>query len=199
MSGSQASLQALLGAAGDSDEDVRAAICNALVRLGAAQPEEFLTLAVEHLRSGKLSGMARALVLKATTDVARGCLPMLGSQHLADVLLEPAVTELMRSRDPEPVLAAQELLALLGEGSTEAVLRALLAQCEAGMLPQPCVLRTLADVTSARPAIGVPALKARRSPAQHAPLPPARRPSAPTSAAAPCADGAAAALSLIHI
>ena len=69
------------------------------------------------------------------------------------------MTELMRSRDPEPVLAAQELLCLLGEGSPDAVLRALLAHCEVGALPQPCVLRTLADVANARPAVGVPALK----------------------------------------
>ena len=98
-------------------------------------------------------------MLRGTTEVARGAKGALGPQHLVDVLLEPAVTELMRSRDPEPVLAAQDLLCLLGEGTPDAVLRALLAHCEAGVLPQPCVLRTLADVANARPAVGVPALK----------------------------------------
>jgi len=152
-------LPALLGAAGDSDESVREAICSAITKLGSQSPEEFVSLAVEHLRSGKLSGTARELVLRATTQVSRNALPTLGAQHLTDVLLEPAVTELMRSRDPEPVLAAQSLLELLGEGSTEAVLRALLGHCEAGIMPQPCVLRTIADIANARPAVGVPALK----------------------------------------
>ena len=159
MAASVPSIQVLLGAAGDADESVREEICKALVRLGAAQPEEFIPLAVEHLRGGRLGGVHRALVLRGTTEVARGAKGALGPQHLVDVLLEPAVTELMRSRDPEPVLAAQDLLCLLGEGTPDAVLRALLAHCEAGVLPQPCVLRTLADVANARPAVGVPALK----------------------------------------
>ena len=159
MAASVPSIQVLLSAAGDADESVREEICKALVRLGAAQPEEFIPLAVEHLRGGRLGGVHRALVLRGTTEVARGAKGALGPQHLVDVLLEPAVTELMRSRDPEPVLAAQDLLCLLGEGTPDAVLRALLAHCEAGVLPQPCVLRTLADVANARPAVGVPALK----------------------------------------
>ncbi|XP_064262515.1 maestro heat-like repeat-containing protein family member 1, partial [Passer domesticus] len=142
---------ALLEASAEAEPEVREQLREALSGLGAAEPEELLLCCGDYLRDNdKLPAPQRALILLSMGAVVRRHLSELGPGAAA-ATIALAAQEMARAKEAqwEWQAAAAALLVELGRRFLSRVMEELLRHFPPAALPQPGVLRALADLACA--------------------------------------------------